>query len=147
MQFCSADLWGQNPVLNSKTTFDAPKCESQVNALRHSAATAISIELSFDEDGVGMEIVDNGCGFDARTSTDGSGVSGMRDRARRLGGELLVCSEVGLGSRVSFHLPVIAKLDEPPRNSMTSYNTDHMTITTHTSDLAAHRPEPEEYFG
>lgn len=74
--------------------------ESVTNALRHSRATRIAIELSFDADAVRLTVTDNGAGFCVRHAADGMGLGGMRDRARRLGGELVIDSDIGRGTEV-----------------------------------------------
>ena len=79
--------------------------ESVTNALRHSHATRIAIELSFDADAVRLTITDNGAGFCVRHAADGMGLGGMRDRARRLGGELIIDSDIGRGTEVRVSVP------------------------------------------
>jgi signal transduction histidine kinase len=124
--------------------------EAVVNALRHSGAQAISLEVSFDADAVRLEVTDNGQGFDANAPADGSGVSGMRDRAWRLGAELAVCSEAGCGTRVSLTLPMDSESDGLQRFSAASTVDVETTLTTHASDVAnhsLHAPLPEEFLG
>jgi signal transduction histidine kinase len=59
---------------------------------------------------VDLHIVDNGKGFDrskAFSSSDGHfGLVGMRERAERLGGELLLNSDLGNGTRIDVMVPL-----------------------------------------
>lgn len=79
--------------------------EATTNAMRHSAAGAISIELSFDANEVRLEVADNGRGFEPYRTPPGTGLIAMRDRARRSGGELQVFSRLGSGTEVILTIP------------------------------------------
>ena len=79
--------------------------EAVSNAIRHSGATRIAIELSFDADAVRLTITDNGMGFCVRRAGDGIGLGGMRERARRAGGDLAIDSEVGRGTEIQATIP------------------------------------------
>jgi signal transduction histidine kinase len=92
----------------------APAVESQLlriaqeavtNALRHSGGTRIAIELSFDADAVRLTITDNGAGFSVRRAGNGIGLGGMRDRARRIGGAMVIDSDFGRGTEVRVSVP------------------------------------------
>ncbi|MFV0134988.1 sensor histidine kinase [Streptomyces sp. HMX87] len=62
--------------------------ESLTNVARHAHATAVTVRTEQGPGQVVVEVTDNGRG-PARTGTPaGSGISGMRERARALGGEL-----------------------------------------------------------
>lgn len=89
--------------------------EAVTNAMRHSGATRIAIELSFDADAVRLTVSDNGAGFQVRHRGDGLGLSGMRERARRAGGELSIDSDIGRGTEVRVSIPreTAAELEEP----------------------------------
>ncbi len=72
------------------------------NALKHAAAQNISVSLTIGQDAVVLEIVDDGVGFDADAAKEGGGVGleGMAERAAQIGGELVLDSEPGHGTRV-----------------------------------------------
>ncbi len=70
------------------------------NAEQHAAATAITVHLSCRPH-PRLEIRDDGIGFDpAKTPTDRYGLTGMAERADLVGGELLVESQPGQGTRI-----------------------------------------------
>jgi len=74
------------------------------NAIRHSGATEILMEVSYTaEHLVRIRIVDNGRGFDPETASFASGHWGlvtMRERAQKLGAEFKLYTSVGQGTRV-----------------------------------------------
>ena len=66
--------------------------------------------VDFIEDALNLVIKDNGGGFDmpARTSdlvlSGKLGMIGMRERARLVGGTLIVQSEIGAGTKVTLRI-------------------------------------------
>lgn len=81
------------------------------NAVRHSGATSIDVELEYDDNGVGLGVSDDGCGFDpesvtAQDSTNGGfGLPAMRARAHAVDGTLVVDSGEGRGTTVLARIP------------------------------------------
>jgi signal transduction histidine kinase len=84
--------------------------EAVTNSCKHGAPNRISIHLSMDKRKLAMRIADDGQGFDsseAFSSSDGHfGLVGMRERAERLGGELLLSSECGRGTTIDVSVPL-----------------------------------------
>jgi signal transduction histidine kinase len=82
------------------------------NAAQHSGAPVVVVTVQRRSDKVEVEVADAGAGFDvssvaARAVREGRlGLVGMRERMRRLGGELRVESVVGAGTSVHAHLPL-----------------------------------------
>lgn len=82
------------------------------NAARHSGAPLVVVTAQLLADSIEVEVVDSGAGFDvsdadARAGREGRlGLVGMRERMRRLGGELLVQSAVGAGTSIHARLPI-----------------------------------------
>jgi PAS domain S-box-containing protein len=84
--------------------------ESLSNALRHARARRIDVQLRATEDGLRLDIVDDGVGFRVdqvreRHRTPSLGLVGMTERARLLGGDLTVRSAPGIGTRIAAQLP------------------------------------------
>ncbi|HEX2704047.1 MAG TPA: sensor histidine kinase [Solirubrobacteraceae bacterium] len=74
--------------------------EGLTNALRHSRASDISLQLApHDGGGVKLEVNDNGHGLDP-TAAEGPGLRGMRERALSIGAELTIESLRGSGATV-----------------------------------------------
>jgi two-component system sensor histidine kinase DegS len=79
------------------------------NAAKHAGAREINVKLAFDAGRVQLAVRDDGKGFDPRTTPHGHyGLLNMRERAMKLGGEVVIDSALGKGSQVSLSLPVRA---------------------------------------
>jgi signal transduction histidine kinase/HAMP domain-containing protein len=76
--------------------------EALNNALKHAAATSITVWLRADGGRLELEIVDDGRGFEPERVGDGGGIglSTMRERSERLNGMLTIQSAPGEGTRV-----------------------------------------------
>lgn len=77
--------------------------EALNNALKHSGATLVNVYLYLGPQCIGLEIQDNGVGFDSqelRTMTGGFGMESMRQRAEKLGSKLCISSTPGMGTSV-----------------------------------------------
>jgi signal transduction histidine kinase len=83
--------------------------EALVNAFRHARATRIEVELEFSPRQLRVLIRDDGCGVDPsilHAGRDGHwGLPGMRERARRIGGQLTLSSRAASGTEVELVLP------------------------------------------
>lgn len=82
--------------------------EAVNNATKHAQADNLRIMLSRDEDGLRLEILDDGCGFDTSDvalGTQSLGLTSMRERVASLGGHLTINSLEGIGTRVTAWLP------------------------------------------
>jgi signal transduction histidine kinase len=80
--------------------------EAVHNAIRHGRATEIRASLAAEGEQVQLSVVDNGAGFDPSLQKSGSGITGMRERARELGGDITVESVPGMGARLRLQLPL-----------------------------------------
>jgi len=78
--------------------------EAIVNALRHSHATNIEVEVQYLRRLLRLFVRDNGCGIHAdvvkKAREPHWGLSGMRDRAEKLGAQFGVWSRPGAGTEV-----------------------------------------------
>jgi ligand-binding sensor domain-containing protein/signal transduction histidine kinase len=83
--------------------------EAVANAFRHSRASGIELELEYADKQLRVLVCDNGCGIDPqvlRSGRDGHwGLSGMRERAERMGGRLKVWSRAAGGTEVELLVP------------------------------------------
>ena len=80
--------------------------DALANIARHARAQRASLRLSLEDSHVTLEITDNGVGFDYAQTTEGHGLRNMRERAFAVGGQLLVDSTPGQGSRLRFEVPI-----------------------------------------
>jgi signal transduction histidine kinase len=77
--------------------------EACSNVCKHARAHELAVQLQTDAEGVRMEVVDDGVGFDVaslRPVCTGFGIASMRERAAMTDGRLIVQSQVGKGTRV-----------------------------------------------
>ena len=80
--------------------------EALNNALKHSGASEITVRAETLADGLRLEILDNGRGFDLATAGRfNDGLGNMRERARLAGGTCTITSQPGSGTRVAIDLP------------------------------------------
>jgi signal transduction histidine kinase len=80
--------------------------EALENAGRHASARHLSLSLQERMRQIHLCVADDGCGFDPTTvPRDHFGLAGMRERVRELGGELVIESAPGAGTRVAVTLP------------------------------------------
>jgi ligand-binding sensor domain-containing protein/signal transduction histidine kinase len=83
--------------------------EALVNAFRHARASKIDMHLEYAASQLRITVQDDGCGIDPKFlqfGRDGHwGLSGMRERADRIGGKLRVLTRSGGGTEVELRLP------------------------------------------
>lgn len=80
-----------------------------VNALRHSGAKRVELELEYSDSELLMRIHDNGCGIDLHLLEKGRdrhwGIAGRRERAARLRGLVRILSGPTTGTEVQLSIP------------------------------------------
>jgi len=82
--------------------------EALQNIERHSAARNVSLRLECDEGRLGLDITDDGCGFDQEVvPADRYGIQGMRERAGLLGATLNLKSAPGQGCSFGLRVPLV----------------------------------------
>jgi signal transduction histidine kinase len=84
--------------------------EALRNAARHSGAALVEALVSYQRSGLTVIVQDDGKGIDPVLVSSGSreghyGLVGMRERAERMGGRLIVRSRGGAGVEVSLFIP------------------------------------------
>jgi signal transduction histidine kinase len=92
--------------------------EALTNATRHAGVSSVIVRLWADAERAGLQIEDEGRGFDpeaALAAGVSNGLAGMRERATLLGGELTVDSAPGRGTRITVELPC-GNAAEPARD-------------------------------
>jgi len=87
--------------------------EALTNVARHARARRVDVQLHVAGDALTLCIADDGCGFDATALRSpppghGMGLIGMRERVAVYGGELVIASHIGSGTRVELS---ISRLD------------------------------------
>jgi signal transduction histidine kinase/ligand-binding sensor domain-containing protein len=102
---------GQPRTLDPITLDDVYRIgrEALINAFRHSQASKIRVEVTYDESGLRLRVSDNGCSIRPEIVEYGLrghwGLSGMRERALKIHGHLNILSHPDSGTRVDLIVP------------------------------------------
>ena len=80
--------------------------EALTNAVRHSGASEIAVDLTFRDESVRLVVADNGIGMAVARANQGLGIVGMQERAALIGGTLEVDSKLGHGVRITLDIPI-----------------------------------------
>jgi len=85
--------------------------EALMNIARHAHASHVNLTLKQTETAITGSLRDNGIGFDPARGGNGPGLglSSMKERMKRIGGELELKSSPGKGTTISFVLPVAVR--------------------------------------
>jgi signal transduction histidine kinase len=99
--------------------------EAVTNALRHSGAKEVNVNLTYEPHQLSLLVHDNGHGFDTLLSRDGCfGLAIMRERAARINGSVSVISQPELGSTVYLIIPRDFPDDQKTVCDITTGSTD-----------------------
>jgi signal transduction histidine kinase len=83
--------------------------EALVNALRHSGARVIEVDIEYLPSKLRVVVGDNGSGIDQKMAESGRnshlGLMGMHERAQNMGAQLQIWSGKGAGTEVEISLP------------------------------------------
>ena len=78
--------------------------EALTNAVKHSEATTITVDVAAGDDLLRVRVEDDGVG--CAEFAGGSGLVGLRNRVEALGGRIALQSKPGLGTSLSVELPL-----------------------------------------
>ena len=83
--------------------------EALINAFQHSNGSKIEVEITYDFSTVRLRVRDDGRGIDQAIVTDGKrghwGLSGVRERANKIDGDLNIWSTPGVGTEIDLIIP------------------------------------------
>lgn len=82
--------------------------EALCNVLKHASASLVEVQLLRGDNTTHMTIRDDGCGFDyagALLNAQGMGLLSMAERAKLLGGEFVLSSNLGVGTQIWVGIP------------------------------------------
>ena len=86
--------------------------EALTNVARHAGVTKVVVKVRAYGGVMNIQVEDEGLGFnldDLLTARFGLGISGMRERARSMGGHFSIDSSPGEGTRLTARLPLAVK--------------------------------------
>lgn len=78
------------------------------NIIKHSKATDISIKLTYSQEGIRLQVIDNGTGFDIDHLPEdqkGMGLLNIQKRAEIVGGEVFIQSQPREGTCIEIFIP------------------------------------------
>ncbi|UCF60966.1 MAG: sensor histidine kinase [Anaerolineaceae bacterium] len=86
--------------------------QAVTNVAQHANATRVRVELTRQDRRIELHISDDGCGFDPENvEREGRyGIQGMRERAKMIGGELEIKSQLGEGTSIRL---IVEEIDDP----------------------------------
>ena len=104
----TTDVHGEPRVLPAVIDVAAARIvqESLTNVVRHSTAEHAEVTVTYGLDELAVAVDNDGRPLNASPSSGGSGITGMRERARALGGDLSVRRHPGGGFSVRATLPL-----------------------------------------
>ena len=106
--FVQGKPWTLNPAIQEQLFLIGR--EAAMNALRHSQATKIEVEIQYQHDLLRVFVRDNGCGINPETvqrECDSHwGLRGMRERAENISARFAVWSRTGAGTEMCVAIPI-----------------------------------------
>jgi signal transduction histidine kinase len=78
--------------------------EAVNNAIKYADATEVSVQVQPKENGIVIDISDNGKGFDLETIDFGNGIVNMQKRIEEIGGVFKIKSELTKGTQITISL-------------------------------------------
>ena len=104
-----SDLNALNLGLQRNKEFYLIFKEGVFNVFKYAQATHLKIHLEKKEPNMILTIADNGQGFDKNAVKAGAGLINMKKRAKLLGGQLHIKSQLGAGTTLILHFPIQKK--------------------------------------
>jgi signal transduction histidine kinase len=80
--------------------------EAVANAVRHAQATEIDLITEYAVDRLVLTVADDGVGFIQDAAPRGFGLLGMKKRVESVGGEIVVDSAAGVGTKIKVEVPL-----------------------------------------
>jgi two-component system sensor histidine kinase UhpB len=109
VSFEQTGLGGRFPPQVENTAYRIVQ-EALTNVIRHAGNKQVYVNIGTDEQCMTLHIKDFGVGFNPEQALSkgvSSGISGMRERARLLDGEMIIHSAPGEGTSVTARLPLV----------------------------------------
>jgi signal transduction histidine kinase len=87
--------------------------EAIANALQHARARTITVRTRVDGQGLLIQVIDDGIGFDPAKAWRGRGLANLHNRARSIGAEVEIDTSTQPGTSVTLRLPFSLSRDQP----------------------------------
>ena len=105
----SLDVTGEEQPLSPEIKMTLLRiCQEALNNIKkHAYACQVSIALTYNPNAVAVYVEDDGIGFNPQAPTANSyGLTFIRERARLVGGSVVVNSDVGKGTKIYVNIPL-----------------------------------------
>jgi signal transduction histidine kinase len=110
--FCRAipnthfEYFGDDRRLDKRLELMIYRCAYELinNAIKHSQAKNINVQLQIDEHCVSLTVSDNGIGFDSEKAVKGSGLDNIRQRVLAYNGKFNIYSEPNKGTEATIDI-------------------------------------------
>jgi signal transduction histidine kinase len=101
-------FFGEEQHIDDQLEFVIYCCANELvnNAIKHSGATNINLQLVQDKKHVTLTVSDDGVGFDEKTVTKGLGLKSIRDRVASCDGKIDISTAPGKGTETTIELRV-----------------------------------------
>jgi ligand-binding sensor domain-containing protein/two-component sensor histidine kinase len=80
--------------------------ESINNLVKYANCTRATITMQVEKKSIFLEINDNGIGFDIHKTTQRNGIKNIRERTKKLHGEIDIISKIGEGTKIRVVIPI-----------------------------------------
>ena len=102
------DYFGNTARLDPKLEVVIYRCIHELvnNALKHSGASQIMVQIMQEPDRIAFTVQDDGCGFDPSAETQGTGLQNIRTRVASFGGHIQIDSKEGEGTEVNIEISI-----------------------------------------
>jgi signal transduction histidine kinase len=103
------DYFGDESRVTPKLEVLIYRCIHELvnNALKHSGASQIVVQIIQEPDRISFTVQDNGCGFDPSAEVKGAGLQNIRTRVASYGGTMNMDSKSGEGTETIIELNII----------------------------------------
>ncbi len=97
------DYFGDETRLDPKLEVVIYRCIHELvnNAMKHSGASQIMVQIMQEPDRIAFTVQDDGCGFDLSAETKGTGLQNIRTRIASFGGNFQIDSQKNRGTEVN----------------------------------------------
>jgi len=102
------DYFGDESRIDPKLEVLTYRCIHELvnNALKHSGALHIMVQIIQEPKRIAFTVQDDGCGFDVSAETKGSGLQNIRARVASYGGTMNIDSKAGEGTETNVELTI-----------------------------------------
>jgi len=99
-------FFGEEKRIDGRTEFVVYCCASELinNAVKHSGAKNINLQLVQDEKRVTLTVSDNGCGYDEKVAVKSFGLKSIRDRVASCNGKMDIITSSGEGTETTIEI-------------------------------------------